>query len=152
MRNSKKKTANLEQIKTSSTRNNTILLSIFGFVAIIAVVLFYGVSTYLPYAKHKDLITVKNIMIKMAIAENNFHKQNKQFATTEELFNIDQSSLEYNGYEVILEVKPDLSSYTIKAQQLDSAKIQYPNCNKLVVTPKKYFSYDAFGEISTGCW
>ncbi len=141
-----------EAVNTPHVTRSAKISGVLGFIAIIAIVLYYALSTYIPYAKHKPLIAVKNIMLRMAVAENSYYQKNKQFAPEEVLFKSDQTSLEYNGYKIQLNIKPDLSSYEITAQQLDSDNIQYPNCNKLVVTPKKYFSYDTYGEITTDCW
>ena len=137
--------------KTYPNYKKSKLLGILGFVSIIAVVLYSGISTYLPYFKHKPLISLKTKLIKMAGAENKYFKKNKKFATVKELFSFDGDTIFLNNYKVTIDVKPDLSSYVITAKQQDESNL-YPNCDKLVVTPKKYFSYDTFGEISTGCW
>lgn len=148
----KKDKQKLEQVRLHAASRSAKISGALGVIAIIAIVLYYALSTYIPYAKHKPLIAVKNVMLRIAVAENRYYQENKQFAPEEVLFKTDQNSLEFNGYKIQIDIKPDLSNYKITAEQLDSANIQYPNCNKLVVTPRKYFSYDTFGEISTGCW
>jgi Tfp pilus assembly protein PilE len=148
----RKDNSNIEQIKSRTTRRSARISGLLGFIAIIAIVLYYGISTYLPYLTHKQLIEVKSMLLRIAVAENRYYQEHKTFASQDALFRSNQPSADYNGYKISINIKPDLSNYEITAKQLDSAKTQYPNCNKLVVTPSKYFSYDTFGEISTGCW
>lgn len=152
MRSRNNKEPKTEIINTPHAIRNAKISGALGFIAITAIVLYFAISTYLPYQKHKQLIAVKKIMLKMAVAENSYYQKHKEFASQEALIKSDQTSIDYNGYGIELHVKPDLRSYEITAQQLDSANTQYPSCNKLVVTPNKYFSYDTYGEITTGCW
>ena len=118
---------------------------------IIIMILYFCISTYIPYAKHKELIDVKISMIGLASAEKNFYAQNKYYANFKELFNTDKNSLDYKEYNIKLEISHDLMKYKIIATELEENN-KYPNCNKLVINTNKLFSYDTYGLPSKGCW
>ena len=118
---------------------------------IIIMFLYFFISTYIPYAQHKELIDVKISTIGLSAAEKNFYAQNKHYASFNELLGLDQKSIDYKGYNIKLEISSDLQHYKITATELEENN-KYPNCNKLVINTNKLFSYDTYGLPSQGCW
>ena len=147
-----KRFPNIETITNKNALRSSRLSGLLGFFAIILITLYYAITTYLPYSHYKDLLDVKQILIKMAIAEQKYMEENNRYAPTSVLFGSDINNVDYAGYSISTDVDPDLSSFKINAKQLNSARVQYPNCNTLTITPKKLISYDSLGEISSGCW
>jgi Tfp pilus assembly protein PilE len=149
----------MSEVKHKPNTNNsqpTVYTKAFGIftgLIIIAIILFYFISSYIPYAQHKDLIDVKTKMIRISEAEDNIYAKTNFHATTQELFG--KNVLTQNGYNIKVVLKPNSKDYFITAEQQDNNNT-YPKCDKLVVakinSTNKLFSYDTYGLNSKRCW
>lgn len=149
----------MSKIKHKPNINNnqpTVYTKYFGIftgLIIIAIILFYFISSYIPYAQHKDLIDVKTKIMRISEAEDSIYAKTNSYATTQELFG--KNVLTQNGYNIKVVLKPHSKYYFITAEQQDNNNT-YPQCDKLVIAKikgtNKLFSYDTYGLISTSCW
>ena len=140
--------------------------NIIGYITaiiILAIVIGIGRHYYIPYSQHKHLIQVKTYMMKISELEFRYLKQHQKFASTKELFNLNNDNLNYktNGYNINLIIKPDQTSFAIIAtRELNNHK--YPNCAKMVLVANKnpysfddhhnLHSFDADGKETKSCW
>lgn len=123
---------------------------LFGFANII-LILYFSISSYIPYAQHKNLIDIKKSMISISALEKKFYEENKRFANLQELFENDKKTYEYKGYIFKMEPASNLEGFMLVATAKDDNN-SYPNCNKLILTPTSISSYDTYGLYSKGCW